>query len=245
MNKSTSYRHLTAFEERHNCKITEEDLIDIINVLQLYLKFEEKGEMENTTENPKTKTRKKSISEKKVKATVSESKNKEEKETKKVKKATENAPIKDDVLEKIRNMKYEIGHIPSAEELKAANINADKVIKKHGGWKNLKKKLKDSSEEEGIINLMQTLKKMPTREDLKENNVSIENLMLQYGSWRAIKENLKLADKYEEILQKDLAELKKTEKLTMENCKAKNIDISFLIRKYGGWKQVLKQMQTA
>lgn len=228
MNKSTSYRHLNAFEERHNCKITEEDLIDVINVLQLYLKFEEKGEMENTTENktekPKTKTRKQSISEKKAK---------------------ENTPVKDDVLEKIRNMKYEIGHIPSVEELKAANINADKVIKKHGGWSNLKKKLKDSSEKDGVINLMYTLKKIPTREDLKENNVSIENLMLQYGSWRAIKENMKLAEKYEEMINKDLMELKKTEKLTMENCKAKNIDISFLIRKYGGWKQVLKQLQTA
>lgn len=240
MNKSTSYRHLNAFEERHNCKITEEDLIDVINVLQLYLKFEEKGEMENTTENktekPKTKTRKQSISEKKAKVTI---------KTNDEKKAKENTPVKDDVLEKIRNMKYEIGHIPSVEELKAANINADKVIKKHGGWSNLKKKLKDSSEKDGVINLMYTLKKIPTREDLKENNVSIENLMLQYGSWRAIKENMKLAEKYEEMINKDLMELKKTEKLTMENCKAKNIDISFLIRKYGGWKQVLKQLQTA
>lgn len=238
MNKSTSYRHLNAFEERHNCKITEEDLIDIINVLQLYLKFEEKGEMEETTDKLKTKTRKANLSEKKVKANISTKK--KEKETK-----TQNTDSKEDVIEKIRNMKYELGHIPSAEELKAANINADKEIKKHGGWRNLKNKLKDSSEEDKIVTLMYNLKKMPTREDLKENNISIENLMLQYGSWRAIKENLKLADKYEEMLQKDLTELKKTEKLTMENCKAKNIDISFLIRKYGGWKQVLKQLQTA
>ena len=56
---------------------------------------------------------------------------------------------------------------------------------------------------------------------------------------------MKLAEKYEEMINKDLMELKKTEKLTMGNCKAKNIDISFLIRKYGGWKQVLKQLQTA
>lgn len=239
MNKSTSYRHLTAFEERHNCKITEEDLIDLINVLQLYLKFEEKGEIENTDDTKqvkekKTRTRKQSI---------------ESKKTKKVAKVTNkqdtNNEVNEDVIEKIRNMKYEIGHIPSAEELKAANINADKVIKKHGGWRNLKKKLKDSSEEENILNLMQTLNKIPTREDLKENNISIENLMLQYGSWRVIKEKLNLAEKYEEMLRKDLEELKKTEKLTMENCRAKNIDISFLIRKYGGWKQVLKQLQTA
>lgn len=244
MNKSTSYRHLTAFEERHNCKITEEDLIDLINVLQLYLKFEEKAEIEETKE---TKTEDiKSIKEKKARTRKQSIENQKAKRTTRItKKKENNAEENDDVIEKIRNMKYETGHIPSAAELKAANINADKIIKKHGGWRNLKKKLKDSSEEENILNLMQKLNKIPTREDLKENNIAIENLMIQYGSWRAIKEKLNLAEKYEEMLRKDLEELKKSEKLTMENCKAKNIDVSFLIRKYGGWKQVLKQLQTA
>ncbi len=214
MNKSTSYRHLTAFEERHNCKMTEEDVIDVINALQLYLKFEEKGEMNNT--DKKSTAKRGTTSDKKVRTKMSENKVKEtnKKNTKK------NTQTK-------------------------KNETSQTSIKESNTETNAKKKTNESSEKEKVMALMTELKKMPTREDLKTNNVNIDNLMVKYGSWRKIKDSLKLADKYEEILCKQLSELKKTDKLTMENCRAKDIDISFLIRKYGGWKQVLKQAKIA
>lgn len=238
MTKTTSIRHLQAFEERHNCKISKEDLIDIINVMQLYLKFEEQGEM--AEENSKNTTKKTETSTSTTKAS-----NRGRKKNVTIKTEIQDSNINDDAIQRIRKMQFELGKIPSAEELKNANIDVDQISKAHGGWRKLKKKLQDSSEEDSIYALMEKLNKIPTREDLKENNINIENLLLKYGSWRETKKHLKLEERYEKMLKTQLQDLKNTENLTMDNCKSHNIDISFLIRKYGGWKATLRELKLA
>lgn len=258
MTKTTSIRHLQSFEERHNCKISKEDLIDILNVMQLYLKFEELGEMEETEDSETSTTKKNQITDTENNTDTSNNATSEDKKTTKTRRgrkksitatintsSKQNTKLNDEIIQTIRKMQFELGRIPSIEELKNANIDVNQISKAYGGWRNLKKKLKDTSEEDSIYDLMQKLNKIPTREDIKENNISIDNLLLQYGSWREIKKNLNLDEKYEDIVKKQLQELKNTENLTMDNCKSHNIDISFLIRKYGGWKNVLHELKLA
>lgn len=214
-------RNLKEYIERNNNIPTREDVINILSMLPLFISNE--LEIPNNIE------------------IVKENNNiQKNKNSSKVKEKKVNTKSTTEILENVRSLQSKLGKTPTMEDLKNENIDITPLLKDFGGWRNLKKSLNDTSELDNIINLMNNLNKIPTREDLKLNNVSIDNLMLNYGSWRNIKKGIKLEEKYEEIVKKQLIELKKNEKLSIENCKKNNIDIAFLIRKYGGWKQVLK-----
>ena len=216
-------RNLQEFTERRGYQPTKEDIINILNIIPIYL---ESVEDKTENEDNKEKTKKETKAKKTVKA---------KKETKRKK------DIKpQDALSSIKKLMEKTGKVPSMNQIKEAGINVSSLVSEYGGWKNVKKSLSNGSEEDQIFSLMEKLNKIPTREDLKQNNISIEQLMNQYGSWREIKNQLHISEKYETMLVNKLTELKNTENLTMENCKAHNIDIAFLIRKYGGWKEVLK-----
>lgn len=226
-------RNLREYIERNNNMPTREDVINILSMLPLFISnsFEmpRNIEVSNNTENTKL-----------TKTSNKKSNNIEKTSTRRNKTNKINTKSSAELLEDVRNLQSKLGKAPTMEDLREANIDVTPLLKTCGGWRNLKKSLNDTSEVDSIIDLMNKLNKIPTREDLKTNNVNIDNLMLHYGSWRNIKKELKLEDKYEEIVKNQLIELKKTEKLSMENCKSNNIDIAFLIRKYGGWKEVLK-----
>lgn len=219
-------RNLREYMERNNTMPTREDVVNILSMLPLFIDttFELPSHLELTTyNNEKTTTKKKN---KKTNKTTSNEANKSSME----------------ILNDVRTLQNKLGKMPTMEDLKNANIDIAPLLKTCGGWRNLKKSLNDNTKNDEIVKLMYSLNKIPTREDLKENNIDISNLLIEYGSWRNIKKELHLEDAYEELLKNKLMELKKTNKLSMENCKENNIDIAFLVRKYGGWKEACKQL---
>lgn len=223
-------RNLKEYMERNNAMPTREDVVNILSMLPLFIDttLEIPNHIELTTSNNEKKTS-------------------SEKNTRK-KKNNNNDIIKDankssmEILNDVRTLQSKLGKMPTMEDLKNANIDIAPLLKTCGGWRNLKKSLNDNTKNDEIVKLMYSLNKIPTREDLKENNIDISNLLIEYGSWRNIKKELHLEDAYEELLKNKLMELKKTDKLSMENCKENNIDIAFLVRKYGGWKEACKQL---
>lgn len=214
-------RNLKEYIERNNSVPTREDVINILSMLPLFISnsFEiPMMEEKNNTSNME--------------------------ETKNVKKRTKRESTKssNEILEDVKNLQKKLNKMPTMNDIKENNIDITPLLRTCGGWRNLKKSLTDRSEEDAILTLMDSIERIPTREDLNENNVDISNLLLQHGSWRNIKRELNLDAKYEEIIKNKLEQLKQTEKLSIENCKKNNIDIAFLIRKYGGWKEVVKNL---
>lgn len=217
-------RNLKEYMERNNTMPTREDVVNILSMLPLFI--------DNTLEIPSHLDLSSSNN--------NENNNVNKKKTNKDKKETNKSSI--EILNEVRKLQDKLGKMPTMEDLKNANIDITPLLKTCGGWRSLKKSLNDNTKNDEIIKLMYSLNKIPTREDLKENNIDISNLLIEYGSWRNIKKELHIEEEYEELLKNKLMELKKTNKLSMENCKENNIDIAFLVRKYGGWKEACKQL---
>lgn len=233
--------NLKEFNQRTNLVLTNEDLINIFNMLPLFLKDNidniTNEILDNSMDNkPKDKTNLDNEN-------IDEENNVKE--------------IDDALIVSIKDLRDKLGRMPKMEDIKnAKNIDLEEIS--NIGWRNIKNHIKEEDlsnkepkkrgrkpySENEIIMLEKELKRIPTMNDIKEHNIDITPYVEKYGNWKQVKAALHLNNIYEKILREQLLELKKTKKLTKANCDASNIDTLYLIKAYGGsWKRALKELK--
>lgn len=240
-------RNLKEFMERNNTVPSREDIINILAMLPLFIKpsFDEielvSEELETTNKNIK-KNIKKNNKTNNIKTNNIKNNNSKNNNSKNNNDTNSTSSTPKDILNEVRNLQEKLGKTPTMQQLKENNIDVKTLISTYGNWRAIKNSLNNMDSTNELIELTKKLNRIPTMKDVKDNSINIDDLLLKYGSWKNIKKELKLAEVYENILKEELLNLKTTSKLTFNNCKNNNIDVNYLMRKFGGWKEALKAL---
>lgn len=218
--------NLREFNERNNMILTNDDVVNILNALPLFLK----DNIEDIFNESLNLSKENTLQTNEINEELITSIKKLQNKLGRMPKMEDIKKAKNINLEEISRIGWRnIKNYIKEEEIK------NKRPKKRGR--------KPHSENE-IIMLEKKLKRIPTMNDIKEHNIDITPYIKKYGNWKQVKNALHLNNIYEKILREQLLELKKTKKLTKANCDASNIDTLYLIKAYdGSWKKALKELK--
>ena len=149
------------------------------------------------------------------------------------------------VLEKIKYLQSELKAIPTIQDLADHEIPVDSLINHYGSWKNVKEVLKNTTNyENALIELTTELGKIPTLAEVREHNIDVNFLLNKYKSWNNVKETLNLYSIYDNKIKEEIVSIQKKtiRRPSMKECRKAGIDVNYLLRRYGGWKQVMHEL---
>lgn len=167
----------------------------------------------------------------------------------------------DELMNKILEIQSTLNATPNLAILKEKGINVKPLVKKYGSWsavKNIlkaelsdnckvinKEKLEETQNQ--VIELTKELGCVPKIEDLKEKKIKVNRLISAYGTWKEAKNAIGLNEIQENMLLKEIVNLQNSEgrvgkRPSLQELKENEINVKFLINKYGSWKNACNKL---